>query len=89
MWDLTLIQKYIGYRANKVFYNLENYDFLISQHNYLTAGNGNFEFLFGKQRLIRIKEIKKEIKLKNKIKFYLSNLANNSKVLKIFFWSKN
>ena len=60
MYDLTLIQKLIGYRANNIFYNFPDFDFFIGQRDYINLDSKDFKYLFGKQRQLRLKEISKE-----------------------------
>lgn len=67
MYDLTLMQKLIGYKANRVFYNFNDYDFFIGQSDYINIGDREFKYLFGKQRLERLKEIAQEEQYKKQI----------------------
>lgn len=65
MYDLTLIQKLIGYKANKEIYNYEDFDFFIGQRDYLAMSDGTFKFLTNRSRL---RKIKKEIKIRKNVK---------------------
>lgn len=84
MNDLTVMQKLIGYKANKVFYNFKDYDLFIGQTDYLTIGDRRFNFLFGKLHFDRLKEIAQEEKIRKKVK----NIGKQQKN-KIFtnFWN--
>lgn len=67
MYDLTLMQKLIGYKANRVFYNFTDYDLFIGQSDYINIGDREFKYLFGKQRLERLKEIAQEEQYRKQI----------------------
>ena len=82
IYDLTIMQKIIGYRANKVFYNYTNYDMFIGQCDYLNIGNKDFNYLFGKLRKKRLKEISKEISIrKNFSNSTLNHIETNNKII--------
>lgn len=78
--DLTLMQRLIGYKANQKIYNYNDYDFFIGHHDYLRAEDGTFNYLKDKSR---IKRIKNEIKLKNKI--YNNNIKSEVVYLRSTF----
>ncbi|MEG1705749.1 MAG: hypothetical protein RR290_04170 [Clostridia bacterium] len=61
MYDLTIIQKRIGYKANNDIYKLDDNEFLKSYHDYLRSSEKDFSFLFGEARKKRLSEIAKEI----------------------------
>lgn len=67
MYDLTIMQKLIGYKANRIFYDFHDYDFFIGQTDYINLGDREFNFLFGKQRKERLKEIEQEEKFRKQI----------------------
>ena len=67
MYDLTIMQKLIGYKANRVLYNYNDNDFFIGQSDYLNLCDKDFNHLFGKERKQRLKEIKKEVKYRNRL----------------------
>ena len=71
MYDLTLIQRLMGYKANRIFYNFNDYDLFLGQFDYINIGDREFNYLFGKQRQERLKEIEQEILYREQItKFY-------------------
>ncbi len=84
MNDLTVMQKLIGYKANKVFYKLNDFDLFIGQSDFLTFGNKRFNFLFGEIHTERLKEIAREEKIRSKI-----NKINEKSKNKFFtnFWN--
>lgn len=90
MYDLTLIQKLIGYKANRVFYNFNDYDYFIGQFDYISIGNREFNYLFGKQRIERLKEIEKELKYKEKVlKFNQLKNTNKNYFKNFWFFKRN
>lgn len=91
MYDLTLIQKLMGYKANRELYNFNDYDLFVSHHEYLNIGDREFKYLFGKQRLERIKEINKEILYKKKITKFneIQKNIKNKFFTKKWFLQKN
>ena len=74
------MQRLIGYKANQKFYNYTDYDFFFGHHDYLRAGDGTFNYLKDKSRL---KRLKKEIKLKNKI--YNNDIKNEMDYFRLPF----
>ncbi len=64
MYDLTLMQKLIGYKANNFYYKYNDYDFFVGQRDFLLYGDREFNFLFGGIRKERLKEIEKEKKIR-------------------------
>lgn len=70
MYDLTLLQKMIGYRVNNKLYNVSDEEFLLCHQEYLKSNEKDFSFLFGKTRKRFLLEIANDLKERKKIEEY-------------------